>query len=94
MNVLTLIAVCIVVTIPMVIGVWLGLRLTGRKFSLKRRQAPLPRLLLVALIVTAAVLVGSWIGNRGDWSDPAGIYATVAAWLIALAATFYTAKRT
>ena len=93
MNVLTLIAVCVVVTIPMVIGVWLGLRVTGSKFSLRRRHAPLPRLLLVGSIVTGAVLLGSWIGNRGDWGDPIAVYGTVATLLIALAATFYTAKR-
>ena len=93
MSVITLVAVCVVVTIPMVIGVWLGLRLTGRKFSFKRRRAPLPRLLFVGSIVTAAVLLGSWIGIRGDWSNPIAVYATVAMWLIALAATFYTVKR-
>jgi len=50
-------------------------------------------LLFVGSIVTAAVLLGSWIGIRGDWSNPIAVYATVAMWLIALAATFYTVKR-
>ena len=93
MSIIALIAVCFLITIPIVIGVWLGLRLTGRQFALKRSHAPQSRMLLVGLIVSAAVIVGFWIGNRGNWDDPIALYAMAAGWLVAMAATFCTVKK-